>query len=226
MRTLVLGDIHGHTGWESIILKENYDKVVFLGDYFDNFKHTPYKEQLDNFKEIVDIKKANPDNVVLLYGNHDHSYLFNEQCSGYSYEAAPYYKRILKDTYDDGLFDIIYILDDIVMSHAGISDYWMKYVGKYSDIHDIKMEDVSKGTFDFNFATGIDYYGYSKSQSPIWIRPEALVPNKIEGYRQIVGHTNTGKKIFEDNIWFNDRLPNQYMIVEDGEIKVIDNKNE
>lgn len=41
MRILVIGDIHGHNDWERVVLKEDYDKVIFLGDYFDNYKNTP-----------------------------------------------------------------------------------------------------------------------------------------------------------------------------------------
>ncbi len=37
MKTIVIGDIHGRTSWKDIIEKEQtWDKVIFIGDYFDS----------------------------------------------------------------------------------------------------------------------------------------------------------------------------------------------
>lgn len=41
MRTLVIGDIHGHDSWKAIVENEEYDNVVFLGDYLDAFQIKP-----------------------------------------------------------------------------------------------------------------------------------------------------------------------------------------
>ena len=37
MKTIAIGDIHGLSIWKDIINKENPDKVIFIGDYFDSF---------------------------------------------------------------------------------------------------------------------------------------------------------------------------------------------
>ena len=54
MRTIFLGDTHGRATWKDIITKENPDRVVFIGDYFDSFDIEP-AEQMFNFKEIFQL---------------------------------------------------------------------------------------------------------------------------------------------------------------------------
>ena len=54
MKTLFLGDTHGRSVWKKIVEKENPDRVIFIGDYFDSFD-IPGIEQIHNFKEIVDL---------------------------------------------------------------------------------------------------------------------------------------------------------------------------
>ena len=49
MKIIAIGDIHGRSIWKNIVSANSYDKVVFLGDYFDSFDiHT--LDQIDNFK--------------------------------------------------------------------------------------------------------------------------------------------------------------------------------
>ena len=73
MKALVLPDIHGRTFWKepSKRVKE-YDKVIFLGDYFDPypFEGNSVEEAIVNFKEIIGFEKENREKVVLLLGNH------------------------------------------------------------------------------------------------------------------------------------------------------------
>ena len=89
MRTLVLGDIHGHDSWKSIVNKEDYDEVVFLGDYVDSF--TLNAEVISkNLLDIIKFKEKMGDKCHLCYGNHDHSYYYGERCSGYKINAVPY----------------------------------------------------------------------------------------------------------------------------------------
>ncbi len=86
MQTVVISDLHGKDVWKKIVSKENFDKVVFLGDYFDSYD-IPYDKQMENFKKIIKFKKKNKDKVVILLGNHDLHNLseLNERYSGYQY---------------------------------------------------------------------------------------------------------------------------------------------
>lgn len=230
MRILVIGDLHGHNSWKAIVESEKYDKVVFLGDYVDSFTLQPLTI-VKNLRELLKFKRENKDKVVLLWGNHDHSYFFGERCSGWSYKGYEYYNPVYEKAFDDGLFDLYYIYDDIIMTHAGVSEYWLKQVAFKDDIKDVTWDDVipkrgmsGKTILDWNMYQGYDGYGDTISQSPIWIRPNSLIKCPLKGYRQIVGHTNLGKPTFKDGLYINDLMPDYYIIVEDGEIEYVENK--
>lgn len=84
MKILVLGDIHGRTFWkEPTKNMDDYDKVIFIGDYLDHYpdeweegEHTR-KNDIDNFLEIIDLKTKYTDKVVLLKGNHKKNFVKN-----------------------------------------------------------------------------------------------------------------------------------------------------
>lgn len=223
MRILVIGDIHGHKGWQDIIIHEKFDKIVFLGDYFDNYSNTPGQEQVSNFREILDMTKRHskryPGVVELLYGNHDHSYLNKEKCSGYKWQNQLIYEEILKEAKDEGYLKPVLVVDDIIFSHAGVSSYWLKEVAGLDKPEEITFDTVPLDKFNFNYLTGDNVFGDTPSQSPIWIRPQSLIQYKIEGYRQIVGHTQMRRPVNREGIWFNDMMPSHYIIVEDGKIE-------
>ena len=69
MVTLFIGDVHGRDLWKQAIESE-HDRVVFVGDYFDSYD-IPFSIQQYNFNEIIQFKRANPNKVTLLLGNHD-----------------------------------------------------------------------------------------------------------------------------------------------------------
>jgi hypothetical protein len=93
----------------------------------------------------------------------------------------------------------------------------------FNDVHDItfdKIEEFPLGMscLDWNMIKGYDGYGDTISQSPLWIRPHSLLKCKVDGYRQVVGHTHLRTPVEQDGIWFNDQMPEYYVVVEDGEI--------
>lgn len=222
MKTLVIGDIHGRTQWKYITANEEYDKVVFLGDYFDSHENISYEEQLKNFEDILTFKSDSPDKVILLYGNHDHSYYNNERCSSYNPKYADKISEILKEADQLSYLQAMHIQDDIIMSHAGISDFWLKNVAHMNNPDEVTLDDLS--IFNFNYLMGFDPYGESISQSPIWIRLKSLSANFLPGYRQIVGHTSLKKPgVIGDTIYCNDLMPFYYITVEDKEILYKDN---
>lgn len=217
MKTLMIGDIHGRNQWKYITANEEYDKVVFLGDYFDTHENVSHEEQLKNFEDILTFKSDSPDKVILLYGNHDHSYYNNERCSGYNVAYADKISEILKEADQISYLQAVHVQDDIIMSHAGVSEYWLTNVAHLDNPADITMDDLS--IFNFNYLTGIDYYGDTISQSPIWIRPQSLISNLLPGYRQIIGHTSFLKPvILSEKVYCNDLMPLYYIMVEDDKI--------
>lgn len=223
MRTLVLGDIHGHDSWKNIINNEEFDNVVFLGDYLDSFNVRP-EVIADNLLDIIKVKETLGDKCRLCYGNHDHSYWNSERCSGYKFHAVSLYMPLLEDMFKENMFDLVYTQDDIIFSHAGVSDYWLKKVTMLDDVREVNFDSVLLDSLNWNMLTGYDGYGNTISQSPIWIRPQSLLKSKVDGYRQIVGHTNMRTPVEEQGLYFNDLLPEYYIIVEDCDINFVKNK--
>lgn len=228
MKTLVLGDTHGHNSWKEILEKETFDKVIMLGDYVDSFTLKP-KEIADNLLDIIKTKEKLGDKMVLIYGNHDHSYYSNERCSGWKIDGYYMYSPLLEDMMKENMLELIHIQDDIIFSHAGVSDYWMREVCGFNDVSDITFDKILEyplglSCLDWNMVKGYNGYGDTISQSPIWIRPKSLLESKVEGYRQVVGHTHFRTPVEEQGVYFNDMMPHHYIVVEGGDIKFIEYK--
>ena len=126
MKTITIGDLHGRDTWKSIN-PDDYDKIIFIGDYLDSFDILPVII-LHNLKEIIEFKKQYPDKVVLLLGNHDVSYIFNHSgTSGFQKGMLWDYQHLFKSNID--LFKIAYEYKNVLWTHAGVSQGWFtKYL--------------------------------------------------------------------------------------------------
>jgi len=204
MKRIAIGDLHGNDCWKSIDFSK-YDEIYFVGDYFDsNKREITFKRQLDNFRELaIETRKNN--NIHLCIGNHDYHYLNNvpmwERYSGFQNSHYVAINAALEDNAD--LLKFIYITtDNIVISHAGISKTFLRNNNTSID----KLNDSPREMFQF---CGIENHGNDITQSCIWIRPNSLLSDKIEGYKQIVGHTSVEKVVTVDEITFCDCLNNK-----------------
>lgn len=133
-RILIIPDIHGRTFWkESCQNIDEYDKVVFLGDYLDPYPYEgiSYEEAMYNFLEIIKFKRDNFDKVILLQGNHDAVYTnsaFKEEGMGsrYDYLHANTIAQIFYTNYD--IFQVAYEIEinnkQYFFSHAGVLKPW------------------------------------------------------------------------------------------------------
>lgn len=225
MKIVVLGDTHGSTLWKKIIEDEQPDKVIFLGDYFDPYNKFLIKGMYDNFKEILKYKKKNKDKCILLIGNHDYHYMSfgTNYSTRYSMDTYDKYAKTLNTLYADHTMVFAHQEDNIIFTHAGISKFWLENIAQLKEdtftVDDIN--SVNPALFEFNnYTDQWDAYGDSVSQSPIWIRPQALLKSSIKNYIQIVGHTRMYRPCKEENIWFNDAIEHDgYIMIEDGNIE-------
>lgn len=71
MKILVLSDIHGRHCWKDIVIAENPDLTIFLGDFVSTHDRVTEEWQIENCDEIFKYKEENPDKVILLRGNHN-----------------------------------------------------------------------------------------------------------------------------------------------------------
>ena len=198
--TLILGDIHGNNIWKQIVEKENPDRVIFIGDYFDAWD-MPAVLQIQNFKDIIEYKVNSGKEVILLIGNHDYHYfpeIGNQQYSGYQSGARFSIEHVINENRNH--LQMAYKFGDILCTHAGVSSIFMDNIFKdgwsVETVAD-QLNDLfvyQPGRFKFR---GLDPYGDDVYQTPIWIRPRSL---KAANYntlrkkiRQVVGHTQIDK---------------------------------
>jgi hypothetical protein len=178
-------DIHQSTHWRKLLKIEldTIDKIVFLGDYFDCWENE-WPHQGENFEAIIQFKKAAPDKIDILLGNHDTSYFLDERCSGYQHHRAIDIKGTIKNSIQ--FMQAVSVYDNYIFSHAGVSYKWMRCAGikELSQINQLFKERPN-----FFRWVGPNNYGDNTNEGPLWIRPASLLKTSVKGFNQIVGHT-------------------------------------
>lgn len=217
-KIVVIGDIHGHDSWKRI-MQANGDatEFVFIGDYFDSFSIS-HAEQIFNFKEIIKWKEASKIKVTMLIGNHDFHYM--SECGGryggWNAWFAPEIGELLRETKEH--LQVAYQVDKFLFTHAGVSKEWYE-VNFPVDTGNIPEQINDLWSYDkrsFNHS-GMEMYGNYDGEGPMWIRPQALRRNMLnDDIIQIVGHTHMQAIDYDDNHYFVDALPYEYMTIENG----------
>lgn len=219
MRIIAIGDIHGRSIWKEITAKNDFDKVIFIGDYFDSFD-IPAREQMDNFLDMIAFKKANMDKVILLFGNHDYHYLrgVEERYSGYQNIHSVDIGEMLHGAIDNNLIKMCHIEDKFLFTHAGVTKTWCKNWHIDKDSIEDNLNDLLKHKPDSFKFQGNNIYGDNITQSPIWVRPRSLHQDAIKGYVQVVGHTQQDELIITDHTILIDCLDTsgEYLEIIDG----------
>lgn len=213
-KIITIGDIHGRDDWKKSI--KDFDKntiYVFVGDYVDSFTKTNM-EILENLKEIIQFKKEYVRNVILLIGNHELQYIFNEQklhnCTGFRPEMYFDLNKLLTDNKD--LFSLSFEVEGIneegklgkyLWTHAGIHRGWFAKFDKGLKKEDYRHKDFfddsmsiseklnialllyNKDLFDCSPQRG----GFMKEGGPFWADFNEVYNKPLLGYHQIIGHT-------------------------------------
>ena len=216
-KILLIGDVHGRINWQSVADISKYDLIIFMGDYFDPYESSLKKGMYENFEKILEIKKENPNKVLLLIGNHDLHYMYGEfgMCSRFSITTKFKYGKKLRELRESGLMQMAYMIDNYLFVHAGVSMMWLRNrifriedekgklkmfgtreeVAKYPLTDDersqllVQLNNVKAAYLDFDSGPMYDIYGMWPGQTPVWIRPSGLIENSPKGIVQVIGHT-------------------------------------
>lgn len=182
MKILAVGDIHTKTWIIDKVeeLVDQYDAIVFCGDYADNWNTSP-TQSMATWRLLKMLMGNNPLKVFAVIGNHDYAYIHDEiagRSSGFNtvtYQLinSPENKK-LKQWLQS--LPAVFELDGVTFSHAGVTEQWD---GKF------------------------DVWSLWNDQSPIWARPR-----EYGGYvtyksgNQVIGH-NPSETIWnpQDNVW-------------------------
>ena len=215
MKTLIIGDIHGRRFWKRPVEKyiNKVDKIVFLGDYFDAYQDEGIEYEwdivLNNFNEIIELKRANPDKVVLLLGNHDMHYrneLFDEHTRSTRFDHA--HENRLRHIFNDenkNLFQICYITEvgkkKVIFSHAGITKFWLdRCEFKLDDTLEARinnLENDDKGVGKLAIIGNQRTWLGDKAGSILWCDLSEFLNDEGLGkeYFQVFGHTRIKKGV-------------------------------
>jgi len=199
---LIIPDVHGRTFWKKAVNTVKYTKIIFLGDYVDPYQWEGIDNlsALSNFKDILSLKTKNPENVVLLLGNHDMSYFSNlyhdlacsdrhdwilEDELNHLYRSSTSYFQLAHEETIGGR--------RYLFSHAGVTQPWLQQnidIIKEPDGEHlnqlIKSDEGIKTLAQAGLLRGGDYL----SGSVVWADVNELASSKpLPDTYQIVGHT-------------------------------------
>jgi hypothetical protein len=199
MRTLIIPDIHIHTrNADHWLHSQQYDHVVFLGDYFDDFNDTP-GDAMNTARWLCDRMDSGTD--IFLLGNHDAAYLFPDSpqlgCSGFTREKYRAIHEVLKPRHWER-FQIAHFEQGWPMSHAGFHPGLIKAptVKKILSRCEKAMDSAGRRIVDPILGAGKDRGGPQEFGGPLWLDFGSLVP--IPQINQLVGHT-PGRRVRESN---------------------------
>lgn len=233
MKLLIIPDIHCRKFWRNTIDKNIafVDKVIFLGDYLDPYpkeietnpdlmevsSSNDSQKALDMLNDIVSLKKNEPDKYILLLGNHTCSYIWPKFSAGSRTDHRNWEKYHKFFSQNLEYFNLVWIEENNIFSHAGISEGWanefLYACMKYDEGAELEKDSVVfetarvlKDTPLKNFnkyyieaISDISYWRNGDSQfgSCEWadlrehfhIFENEVIPNGEDGIYQVFGHT-------------------------------------
>jgi hypothetical protein len=205
MKMLVIPDIHNRIGVVDKILatEKGYDKVIFLGDYFDGFGDTPSR-----IREVAEWLKPKlwDDNFICLYGNHDISYFFGQICSGWSYPKNEVIHSVLAPT-DFKRLNFFWQAQGWLFTHAGLHPMYLPPTWKESTVTTRNLKNyLMKETEDCltRLQIGGEHWFYrcgdSRRYQPLGIKAGGILWcdvreefEPVPNIRQIFGHTPSSR---------------------------------
>jgi len=181
----------------------NVDKIIFVGDYVDSFDCSNVQMK-KNLEDIIFFKKALPEKVVLLIGNHDVSYIMSDQrCSGFRPEMQHDFYKIYMDNIEE--FQFAYEHQNTLWTHAGVTKGWIRELNAFlkddeqrfysftKDYVDLPLVDKLNESWKLRLAPlfNVDRYsgGWNAWAGPLWVRPKILNAECMKSIQQVVGHT-------------------------------------
>ena len=196
MRILTIGDIHGRSNWKEVIDNNEFDLVIFLGDYVDSF-HIKDNDILVNLLEIINYKKDNMDSTILLFGNHDLMYYFSygtHGCSGYRSSMYVALHTLFWENRE--LFKASHQIGRYLWTHAGVTNGWYNDSIKLTlDEFGNSLSEQINNMFNSSKEWALSTVGYSRGGlrgdfgGPFWADESEIIHHPLQGYEQIVGHT-------------------------------------
>ena len=161
MKIIALGDTHGRNDWKKVVEENDFDKIIFIGDYFDSHEEVNPLVQKSNFREIISYKKKNKEKVVLLFGNHDFHYLrgITQTYSGFQIEHYHDIQELLENALKENLLQMSFSFNNYLFTHAGVTKTWLNNHGynekDNGDVNDFLNTLFENKPLSFGFTSGV-----------------------------------------------------------------------
>ncbi len=139
MKTIIISDLHNRIDFVELALSspilEPYDRVLFLGDYFDDFNDTI--QDTRNVAKWLRKSLYEPNRIHLM-GTHDMWYRFPSnhflKASGNTINKAYAIDHILTDE-DWNILKLFHYEQNFLMTHAGVHQYLInQYISENKDV--------------------------------------------------------------------------------------------
>ena len=190
MSTLVIPDLHHHTeNADRWLQSQRFDRVIFLGDYFDDFG-----DNVNDARRTATwlVRQMEQPNRVFLLGNHDAPYLFPDwaalYCPGFTKVKARGIREILRPEHWRR-FQLSTVEHGWLISHAGFHPRFVAGLDAngIGELSARALKNAARGVIDPILGAGLDRDGLQPVGGVLWMDWASLVP--IAGIHQIVGHT-------------------------------------
>jgi len=193
MRLLIIPDLHHHIeNAEYWLRTQKYDRVLFLGDYFDDFE-----DNVNDARKTASWLRQRIEHTddIFLLGNHDAAYMFPDDprfyCPGFTRAKAKGISEILFAKHWQR-FELVHAEGNWLFSHAGYHPSWVEGLSVPHIVAraEALMRKARRHVIDPIFGVGLDrggagpYFG-----GPLWLDWNNLAP--IAGINQVVGHTQS-----------------------------------
>lgn len=184
MKILIIPDIHGRDFWiEPCSHVDEFDKVIFLGDYHDPYSFEVSKDTSRHRlrDELVPFVLEHQDKVVCLFGNHDGNYLVGDMADRVDY----WHKREIREYMEKMNIKLVHREGKYLFSHSGVLPTWLETNG-------LSLEDLENLPLEHPALMQVSPYrgGWNEAGSCVWgdVR-EYSASKHIPGIYQIFGHT-------------------------------------
>jgi len=165
--------------------KDNSDVIEWLKNWV--------KDNLNNLYKFTEFYKDNSDRCIMLVGNHNYSYVGIDITCRYDRKNHKEVTKLLEKL----PLKTIHIQDNIIFSHAGVTQDWLGY-------NHISLQDLIKLPIDSSILSQVPYIkgGYAEYGSPIWEDLYLFNASHLpDNYYQIFGHTQ-----LKENAYITDKF--------------------
>ena len=230
-KLIIIPDVHGREFWRKAVRENPDGEFLFLGDYLDPYELEGISEAeaFRGLEDILGLKKKNPDQVTLLWGNHDLHYMYPELMgSRYDFDHAERNAHLFWDHQE--LFKMAYetvaVGKRFLFSHAGDGMGWIRHnfpALQAEDVNASLLNDlVGYPAFMSALEDVSSYRGGDKEYgSMVWadIQEQSILENQFPGVIQVFGHTLMGLPFnYKDRIYCLDCRRSFCLNYEDGQI--------